>query len=48
MTVLTTEQRQEVWIRYMEESSSRRDEFGVLLKPDLLVAVGDIDDWVEA
>jgi len=48
MTLLTTEERQEVWTRYMEESSSRRDEFGNLLKPDLLIAVGEVDDWIEA
>lgn len=48
MTLLTSEQREDVWKRYMSDASEINDAFGNFLKNDLLTATGDIDDWVEA
>ena len=48
MAPLTTAQRESVWVRYMQEKSVTWDQFGAFLKPDLLVAVGDVDDWIDA
>ena len=48
MAPLTTEQRESVWARYMSDASNRQETFGAFLKPDLLVAVGEADDWIDA
>jgi hypothetical protein len=48
MAPLSSVDRDEVWQAYMEEASSRFDEFGNFSKLELLTAVGDVDDWIDA
>lgn len=45
MTVLTTQQRLEVWALLMRRAGGAP---GNVTKPDLLAAVNAADDWVEA
>jgi len=45
---LTTEEREDAWKKYMQEASSRWEEFGNFTKADLLVAICEADDWIES
>ena len=48
MAPLTVAERESVWIRYMQDRSILWEEFGIFLKTDLLVAVEETDDWIDA
>lgn len=47
MAPLSSVAREEVWQVYMEEVSETNEEFGNFSKGQLLVAIGDVDDWID-
>ena len=47
MAYLTTEERIDVWTRHMEYQSEMFATYGNFSKQELLVFVGEIDDWIE-
>ena len=47
MAALSSEDRNDTWRVYMEEASSRFDAFGNFSKADLLVAIGNVDTWID-
>ena len=47
MAPLSSAAREEVWQVYMEEVSDVNEVFGDFTKWELLIAIGETDDWID-